>query len=51
MMKLMTELAEHFKLDDLKKSFESADLYDPCNDYRCKTEERQFCTHCGDSKV
>ena len=51
MMKVMIELADHFKLEELKKSFESVDFYDPCNDYKCTTEERHFCTHCGDNKV
>lgn len=51
MMQLVIEFAEHFEKQDLVDEFKQEDLYTSWNDYTQLTEERKFCSHCGDKEV
>lgn len=51
MMSLLIELAESFNQPDLARELQNETLYSSANDYKSTSEDRLFCTHCGDKAV
>ena len=46
----MIELCDHFHYDELRDKMKGQSLYSTANDYKSTTEDRKFCTHCGDKQ-